>query len=130
MKKGFAITLALLAALGSACAAQDQAARDQEYKDPAKLAGLVAQIPYILVDVRTPEEYATGFIPTAVNIPVADIALEPPTQDKNALIIVYCASGRRSAMAAKTLVDMGYTRVVDFGGISRWKGELVKAEKK
>ena len=130
MKKGFVITLALLVALASTCAAQDQAAKDQAYKDPAKLAGLVAQIPYILVDVRTPEEFASGCIPTAVNIPVTDIALKPPTQDKNALIIVYCASGRRSAQAAKTLTDMGYTRVVDFGGISRWTGELVRPEKK
>lgn len=137
MKRTLAFSLVLLAAAAALCAAQDagsgatplvkdQPAGDQVYKDPARLAELVAQIPYILVDVRTPEEYAGGYIPTAVNIPVTDIAAAPPTRDKGALIIVYCASGRRSALAAKTLTDMGYTRVVDFGGVSRWTGPLVK----
>lgn len=82
--------------------------------------------PYILVDVRTPEEFRGGAIPTAVNIPVDQITDKPPTQDKGALIIVYCRSGSRSAMAASMLKRSGYTNVVDFGGIGRWKGEVVK----
>jgi rhodanese-related sulfurtransferase len=80
---------------------------------------------YILVDVRTPEEYSSGHIPTAVNIPVSTIAMNLPTEDRSALIIVYCASGRRSAVAKKTLDGLRFIRVVDFGGISRWAGELV-----
>jgi phage shock protein E len=100
------------------------------YTDPETLAKLVLEKsePYILVDVRTPDEYASGHIPTAVNIPVTDIAAKPPTMDKKALIVVYCASGRRSAAAAKTLTDLGYARVMDFGGVSRWKGTLVKGD--
>ena len=97
------------------------------YAEPEALARLIAEKsePYILVDVRTPAEYDSGHIPTAVNIPVTEIAEKPPTADTKALIIVYCRSGARSAAAAKTLTDLGYTRVVDFGGVSRWKGGLV-----
>jgi 3-mercaptopyruvate sulfurtransferase SseA len=74
---------------------------DVNYEEPAMLAELVAanQVPYILVDVRTPAEYASGHIPTAVNIPNTEIAARPPTEDTSALIIVYCRSGARSASA-------------------------------
>jgi phage shock protein E len=98
----------------------------KDYRDPAQLAQLIekGQPPYLLVDVRTPQEFATGFIPTAVNIPVDEIAGRPPTKDKGALVVVYCRSGRRSAQAKSILEGMGYTGVVDFGGISRWTGTL------
>jgi rhodanese-related sulfurtransferase len=101
------------------------------YAEPEALARLVAEKtePYMLVDVRTPEEYAAGHIPTAINIPNTEIGRTPPAADKTALLIVYCASGRRSAAAAKVLTDLGYTRVVDFGGVSRWKGTLVKGDR-
>jgi len=59
-----------------------------------------------------------------VNIPVADIANHLPTKDKSALIVVYCRSGRRSAQSKTILEGLGYTGVVDFGGISRWTGTL------
>lgn len=100
------------------------------YTDPDALAGLIAQKsePYILVDVRTPPEYSSGHIPTAINIPVNTLADRLPTADTSALIIVYCASGGRSATAAKTLLDLGYTRVVNFGGVSQWKGTLVTGD--
>ena len=100
------------------------------YDDPDALAKLILENsePYTLVDVRTPEEYASGHIPTAVNIPVNTIADHPPTQDKAALIIVYCQSGGRSATAKKTLDGMGYTRVVNFGSVTRWKGALVEGD--
>jgi len=98
-----------------------------DYMDPDALSRLIREEPepYILVDVRTREEYASGHISSAVNIPLAVIDSTLPTDDRSALIIVYCASGRRSAAAKKTLDDLGFTRVVDFGGISRWKGKLV-----
>ena len=74
----------------------------------------------------TPEEYSTGHIPTAVNIPVDLIAGEPPTTDTSALIIVYCRSGMRSARAKAFLDNLGYRRVVDFGGIVRLTGDFEK----
>ena len=104
------------------------ASAPRDYSDPDTLAALIEtrNEPYHLVDVRGEEEYASGHIPTAVNIPVATIGTNPPTTDKGSLIIVYCASGGRSAKAKTTLDGLGYTRVVDFGGVSRWKGTLVQ----
>jgi phage shock protein E len=104
--------------------------KNDVYRDPARLATLIEgnQVSHVLVDVRTPEEYAAGHIPTAVNIPVAEIAKNPPSKDKGALIIVYCRSGARSAKARSILTDLGYTDVVDFGGVSRWTGTLVSKE--
>jgi phage shock protein E len=99
------------------------------YEEPAALEQLIegrGKPPYILVDVRTPEEYAFGHIPTALNIPVSEIGSRPPTPDKSALIVVYCRSGSRSATAQRTLQGMGYTRVVNFGPVSKWEKPLVE----
>ena len=98
------------------------------YKTPDGLARLITSRnePYILVDVRTPPEYAKGHIPSAINIPVATLEQNPPTGDKSALIIVYCQSGGRSKIAKATLQRIGFNHVVDFGSIQNWKGELVK----
>jgi len=100
---------------------------ERDYTDPDQLATLIAQKtePYLLVDVRTPAEYESGHIPTSVNIPNTEIAARPPSVEKGALIIVYCRSGNRSATARKELQAMGFTRVVDFGAVSKWKGQLV-----
>ena len=80
---------------------------------------------HVLVDVRTPAEYESGHIPTAVNIPVDVIGAKPPVRTKDALIVVYCRSGNRSATARQILMDLGYTNVVDFGAVSRWEEPLV-----
>jgi len=101
---------------------------ETDYRDPEQLEFLIEEQaePYILVDVRTKEEYDYGFIPTAINIPYDIIGQNLPTQDKTALIIVYCRSGRRSAIAAETLESLGFDNVTDFGGVNRWKGKLRK----
>ncbi|MBE6532776.1 MAG: rhodanese-like domain-containing protein [Ruminococcaceae bacterium] len=83
---------------------------------------------YIILDARRPDEYAEGHIPGAINIPneeigTAEIAELP---DKSQLILVYCRSGRRSKEASEKLVKLGYTNVVEFGGILDWKGEIEK----
>ena len=80
-----------------------------------------------IVDVRTPEEYKAGHIPGAINIPVESIGDEPPAMlpATDELVMVYCRTGKRSAQAAQQLVDLGYTNVVDFGGIESWTGEVV-----
>lgn len=78
----------------------------------------------ILLDVRTQEEYDGGHIPGAVCFPNEDIQPELPLPfEKDAEILVYCRSGRRSAEAAEKLADMGYTNVADFGGIQDWPYE-------
>ena len=83
---------------------------------------------YIILDVRTPEEYAESHIPGAINVANEEIGSEeiPELPDKNQLILVYCRSGRRSKEAAKKLVALGYTNVVEFGGILDWTGDLEK----
>lgn len=81
---------------------------------------------YVILDVRTDEEYAAGHIPGAILIPHDDIAnqAEEIFADKDQLILVYCRSGNRSRQAAEALVGLGYTNVVDFGGINDWPYEI------
>ena len=97
-----------------------------QYEDPAALAVLIetGSPDHVLIDVRTPDEYKAGYIPTAVNIPVDLIGQNPPEGSKDQLLIVYCRSGNRSARAADILRGLGYSNIVDFGGISRWDGDL------
>jgi len=83
---------------------------------------------YIILDVRRADEFAEGHIPGAINVPneeigTAEIAELP---DKSQLILVYCRSGRRSKEASEKLVKLGYTNIVEFGGILDWKGEIEK----
>ncbi|MBQ6797559.1 MAG: rhodanese-like domain-containing protein [Clostridia bacterium] len=82
----------------------------------------------IILDVRTPEEYNEGHIPGAVLIPDYDIKTkaEQILTDKNALILVYCRSGRRSKNAARELAALGYTNVKEFGGIIDWPYDIEK----
>ena len=83
---------------------------------------------YIILDVRRPDEYAEGHIPGAINVPneeigTAEIAELP---DKSQLILVYCRSGRRSKEASEKLAALGYTNIVEFGGILDYEGEIEK----
>ena len=82
---------------------------------------------YIILDVRRADEYAAGHIPGAINVANESIGTDeiPELPDKNQLIMVYCRSGRRSKEAAEKLVKLGYTNIVEFGGILDWKGEIV-----
>ena len=81
---------------------------------------------YLIVDVRTVQEYEEGHIPGAICIPNESISDEvPELPDKNQLIYIYCRSGNRSKQAAKKLVDLGYTNIVEFGGINDWPGEVI-----
>jgi rhodanese-related sulfurtransferase len=83
---------------------------------------------YILIDARTEKEFAGEHIEGAILIPeyeIADRAAEE-LPDKDALILVYCRSGRRSKIASEILVYLGYTNVKEFGGIIDWPYETVK----
>lgn len=84
---------------------------------------------YVIVDVRTPDEYKEGHIPNAINIPNETIINETiynKLKDKNQLILIYCRSGSRSRQAAYKMQKLGYTNLVDFGGIINWKGKIEK----
>ena len=80
---------------------------------------------YIILDVRTQEEYDEGHIPGATQISHEEIAekAEEVLTDKDQLILVYCRSGRRSKIAAEALVELGYTNIKEFGGIIDWPYE-------
>ena len=81
---------------------------------------------YIILDVRTQEEYDQGHIPGAILIPDTEIEAkaEEALTDKDQLILVYCRSGRRSKLAAEALVELGYTNIREFGGIIDWPYEV------
>ena len=86
------------------------------------------QAGYMILDVRTEEEFAEGHISGAILIPDYEIGerAESELTDKDQLILVYCRSGRRSQNAAKELISLGYNNVKDFGGIIDWQYETVK----
>ena len=81
---------------------------------------------YIILDVRTQEEYDQGHIPGAIVISHEEIAekAEQVLRDKDQLLLVYCRSGRRSKLAAEALVALGYTNIKEFGGIIDWPYEV------
>ena len=83
---------------------------------------------YVILDVRRPDEFAAGHIPNAINVANETIGTDEIAElpDKNQLIMVYCRSGRRSKEASEKLVKLGYTNIVEFGGILDWKGEIEK----
>ena len=78
---------------------------------------------FILLDVRTYDEWVESRIEGAVQIPDTEIRSRAADElpNKTALILVYCRSGRRSVNAANALVEMGYSNIYDFGGIIDWK---------
>ena len=81
---------------------------------------------YIILDVRREDEFAEGHIPGAINVPNEGIQDTEPSElpDKNQTIYVYCRSGNRSKQAASKLVAMGYTNIIEFGGIMDWTGDI------
>ena len=83
---------------------------------------------YIILDVRTIEEYNEGHIPNAICIPNETIGenIVSELPNKEQLILIYCRSGNRSKQAAKKLNQLGYTNLIEFGGIIDWKGEIIK----
>ena len=81
---------------------------------------------YIILDVRTKEEFAEGHIPGAICVPNETISGEMPEEllEQEQLILVYCRSGNRSKQASKKLAELGYTNIKEFGGIIDWDGEI------
>ncbi len=82
---------------------------------------------YILLDVRTHEEFAELHIPGAICVPNEEIGTDeiPELPNKEQLILVYCRSGNRSKQASEKLANLGYSNVYEFGGIIDWPGETV-----
>jgi rhodanese-related sulfurtransferase len=81
---------------------------------------------YILVDVRRQDEYDAGYIPGAICIPNETITDKdiPELPNKDEKILVYCRSGNRSVQASEKLVKLGYTNIIEIGGINDYTGEI------
>lgn len=129
MKKLIPILLSALMLTG--CAGADNQTNSYRQISMDEAAAMMEQESgYIILDVRTPEEFAEKHIPNAINIPNENIGTGELSAlpDKDQLIMVYCRSGRRSKEAAEKLVALGYTNIVEFGGIIDWKGETVCGE--
>ncbi len=82
---------------------------------------------YVILDVRTPEEFAAGHIPGAINVANETIGRTeiPELPQKDQKILVYCRSGHRSRLASGKLAALGYTNLLEFGGINTWTGPVV-----
>jgi len=119
----------LLLSLGSLNAAPSQPKLPAKLNDKELVALIKAEGPRLLIlDVRTAEEYAEGHLPSAVLLPYDEIGATFAEADKGRPIIVYCRSGRRSAIAKATLASMGYANVSDFGAVGNWSGQLIKGK--
>ena len=129
MKKMICICLAVLLCLtGFAGCVQEEKNMENTYQQiTAQEAKTImdTEKDYIIIDARTEEEFAAGHIANAILIPEYEIAAraEAELPDKEALILVYCRSGRRSKIASEELVKLGYTNVKEFGGIINWPYE-------
>ena len=127
MKKLILLLLAVL--LLTACGQDKENGQEAVYMnitaEEAKVL-MDSEEGYIILDVRTQEEYDQGHIPGAILIPDTEIEAraEKELTDKDQLILVYCRSGRRSKLAAEILVELGYTNIREFGGIIDWPYEV------
>ena len=122
---------AVLILTGCGSSADDKTVGDKKtYRQvsPEEAAAMIEEeTDYIILDVRTQEEYETAHISGAICIPNETIGTGdiPELPDKDQLILVYCRSGNRSKQASEKLAKQGYTNIVEFGGINSWTGETV-----
>ena len=130
MKKLIPILLSALMFTGCAGASNNQTNTYRSITMDEAATMMAQETGYIILDVRRPDEFAAGHIPNAINVPNESIGTSdiPELPDKDQLIMVYCRSGRRSKEASEKLVKLGYTNIVEFGGILDWKGETVTGQ--
>ncbi len=124
MKKLIATLFAAILLLAG-CSASGGGYRQVSQDEAVRL--MSTEKDYIILDVRTADEFASGHIEGAICVPNEDISDKavPELPDRKQLIMVYCRSGRRSKEAASKLAALGYTNIVEFGGIIDWQGETV-----
>ena len=128
MKK-FYVLLAMLLMILPACGQTTQKEQEAVYVNiTAEEAKKImdTETDYVILDVRTQEEYDQGHIPGAIVIPDTEIKAraEEVLPDKDEMVLVYCRSGRRSKNAAQILAELGYTNILEFGGILDWPYEV------
>lgn len=128
MKRILPLVLVLLLVL-TGCGKTDPDEQNNSYEKISMSEGIKrmeSDEDYILLDVRRADEFEAGHIPGAVNLPNEEIGSEdiPSLPDKEQTIYIYCRSGNRSKQAADKLLALGYTNLIEFGGIIDYTGEL------
>ena len=125
MKRILPALMVLLLLAG--CTAQSEENTYRQITAEEAAAMMEEESGYIILDVRTSQEYSEKHIAGAINVPNETIGSEeiPELPDKDQLVLVYCRSGSRSKQTAEKLVKLGYTNIVEFGGINDWTGETV-----
>lgn len=115
------LLLVMLFTIAACAPTSDSAATIQNISPSEYVAEFSeAQTAHLLVDVRTPEEYASGHIAGSVNIPLQELQSRMSEIPTNQAVVLYCRSGNRSGQAANLLRDAGYTQIYDLGGIIDW----------
>lgn len=127
MKKLIPILLSALMFTGCSGTSNSQTNTYRQITMDEAVTMMAQETGYIILDVRRPDEFAAGHIPNAINVPNEAIGTDEIAElpDKDQLIMVYCRSGRRSKEASEKLVKLGYTNIVEFGGILDWKGDII-----
>lgn len=129
MKRIIPILMTLL--LLSGCATQSAEKTYRQITMEEAITMMEEETGYIILDVRTAQEYSEKHIPGAINIANESIGTGDISElpDKDLLILVYCRSGNRSKQAPEKLVKLGYTNIIEIGGINSWPGETVTGDK-
>ena len=112
----------------AACKSREQDESGRYIKiTPERAQEMIDTQDVLILDVRTQEEFNEGHIPNAILLPDFEISQNARfiINDKDQIVLVYCRSGRRSEESAKLLIEMGYTRIYDIGGIIDWDGEVI-----
>lgn len=127
MKKILSLVVLVVLIMGLAgCSSEENSLGYVQITGEEAMTMMAEQEDYVILDVRTPEEFAGKHIVGAANIPNEEIGEEPIEElpDLDQLILVYCRSGNRSKQASEKLVKLGYTNVYEFGGITEWNGDV------
>ena len=129
MKRFIPLLMALLFLSGCGAVSAEKTYRQITMEEAVTM--MEEETEYIILDVRTAQEYSEKHIPGAINIANESIGTEniPELPDKDQLILVYCRSGNRSKQASEKLVKLGYTNIVEIGGNNSWSGETVAGDK-
>ena len=120
------LIMVLLTGCASKDAAEKKTAGYQQISQEEAAEMMEKDDGHVILDVRRQDEYASGHIPGAICIPNESINYDMPDElpDPDQMLLVYCRSGRRSKEAAQKLADLGYTNVLEFGGIITWTGSV------